>query len=167
MEGPKPHERRRRYRETFTRGQIAMLMMPVLGAFAMGAVIVVGGQRPVKITIEDGDFVVFGAGHRARVRIAGMTDVSLDHSGLGVGRKLNGYSLGSVLRGKFNCRDVGECQVFADVDKPPFLIVRSPGATVMVNAESPAETRQLYRDLKSAFEKAHRDAGSALPPEQP
>ena len=62
---------------------------------------------------------------------------------------------------------VGETGEYLDVDKPPFLIVRSPGATVMVNAESPAETRELYRDLKSAFEKAHRDAVSALPPEQP
>ena len=167
VEGPKPHERRRRYRETFTRGQIALTMMPVLGAFAVAAVIVVAGQRPVKISIEDGDFVVFGAGYRVRVPIAEMTDVSLDDSGLGVGRKVKGYNFGSVLRGKFKCRGVGECQVFADVDKPPFLIVRSPGATVMVNAESPAETRQLYRDLKSRLEEAHRDAGSPLPPEQP
>lgn len=45
------------------------------------------------------------------------------------------------------------------MDKPPFLIVRSPGATVMVNAESPAETRQLYRDLRSRLEEAHGDAG--------
>ena len=144
-----------------------MLMMPVLGAFAVAAVIVVGGQRPVRISIEGGDFVVFGAGYRARVPIAEMTDVSLDDSALRVGRRLNGYGLGSVLRGKFNCRGVGEYQVFADLDKPPFLIVRSPGAIVMVNAESPAETRRFYRDLKSRLENAHRDAGSPTPPEEP
>ena len=167
VEGPKPHERRRRYRETFTRGQIAVTMMPVLGAFAVAAVIVVAGQRPVRISIEDGDFAVFGGGYRARVPISEMTDVSLDDSGLRVGRRLNGHSLGGVLRGKFNCRGVGECQVFVDLDKPPFLIVRSPGATVMVNGESPAETRQVYRDLKSRLESVHRDAGSPTPPEEP
>ncbi|MCY3735332.1 MAG: hypothetical protein OXG13_02955 [Gemmatimonadaceae bacterium] len=109
---------------------------------------------------------MFGAGYRARVSIAEITDLSLDHSGLGVGRKLNGYSLGSVLRGMFHCRDVGECHVFVDRDTPPFLIVPSEKTVVMVNAESPAETRQLYRDLKSRLEDGHQDAGSPVSPEK-
>lgn len=95
VEGPKTRKPRRRSRETFTRGQIAVLMLPVLGVLVVAAVIVVAGQRP------------------------------------------------------------------------PFLIVPSPEATVMVNAESPAETRRFYRDLKGRLENAHRDAGSPTPPEQP
>ena len=160
--------KRRRYssRESFTPGQIAMLLMPTLGALvALGGVITVSGVRPVKISIEDGDFSVFGAGYRARVPIVEITDLSLDHSGLRVGRKLNGFNLGSVLRGRFHCKDVGECQVFADRDTSPFLIVRSEKSVVMVSAESPAETRQLYRDLKSRLDA--RDSGPAVPAEQP
>ncbi len=144
-----------------------MLLMPTLGALvALGGVVVVSGVRPVKISIEDGDFSVLGAGYRARIPIVEITDLSLDHSGLRIERRLNGFALGSVLRGRFRCKDVGECQVFVDRDTPPFLIVRSEKSVVMVNAESPAETRQLYRDLKSRLEDGHQDAGLPVSPEE-
>lgn len=127
-----------------------LIAIPLILVSILGGAILFSGQLPVQVSIEGGNLTVFGApGPRVEVPLEEVTGLSLDDSGLRVGRRVNAYRLGSVLRGTFHCKEVGECQVFADLDRPPFLIVWSKRSTVMFNAENPAETRKLYRELRS------------------
>ena len=62
-------------------------------------------------------------------------------------RRTNGFSSGGLLRGNFLLEEWGRGKLFINRNSPPYLVVRTRDAFVVVNFEDAAQTRELYRRL--------------------
>ena len=120
-----------------TRGTGPVIAVPMifglLFALSFAAVIIMQGEKPIRVSIQGGVLAVSGAGRHVQVPMADITNVSLVDLPPRVGRKVNGYNLGSTLRGAFRCNDAGvvvDCQVFVDLDSSPFVVVRQGQRTI-------------------------------------
>lgn len=151
----RPHGTRTRGTSGIGPGLAVVVIFQLLFALSFAAVIIVQGEKPVRVSTRDGILAVSGAGYHVKVPIGDITNVSLVDSPPHVGRKVNGYNLGSTLRGAFRCNDAGvavDCQVFVDLDSPPFVVVRTSDLLLVVNLENAGATGRLYGELTSGHD---------------
>jgi len=131
------------------------MIFGLLFALSFAAVIIMQGEKPIRVSIQGGVLAVSGAGRHVQVPMADITNVSLVDLPPRVGRKVNGYNLGSTLRGAFRCNDAGvvvDCQVFVDLDSSPFVVVRTSDLLMVMNLENAEATRRLHGELTSGHD---------------
>lgn len=68
-----------------------------------------------------------------------------------VGRKLNGFNLGPILKGHFQVEGMSSARLFLRSTRGPVLIItlKNHFNPVLINFSDPAETTHLYQQLQS------------------
>jgi hypothetical protein len=140
--------------EALPAAQMNWIFLPP-AIIAASAVLVVGfvlwnGQRPIEASVGNAALVVSGGGFSARVPFTEIQDVSLVEQLPPVTRKVNGFAMGSKLRGTFDVAGVGRSKVFVDRDVPPFVVVKTTNGVLIVNGSTADATRRLRDDLARA-----------------
>jgi len=95
---------------------------------------------PPNITTAEGRITIGGSyGTSAEVQQAEL----LDSIGV-IGRKTNGFQLGSVFKGNFEVEGLGNCLLFIHSTEGPFILIRtSDGRKILINAEGDDLTAAL------------------------
>jgi hypothetical protein len=112
------------------------------------------------LLIEDGALIV-----KTRARevypVADITALSLEARFPEVERKDEGLDRGGRLSGRFMLRGLGRSRVAVNTASPPFIIVRTATAVLVLNFPEPERTRALYAALQRERQKvsvtAHAD----------
>ena len=120
-------------------------------ALVVAAVVVWSGRRPVDITLGPEALTVSGAGYSTTIAMRDIVAVSLVDDLPIIESRTSGYAFGSRLRGSFRLTSLGASWLFVDRDEPPFILVRTSNATVLLNDASPEGTRTLFERLRRAL----------------
>lgn len=70
-----------------------------------------------------------------------------------VRRKTNGFNAGSVLKGNFELRELGEGKLYVDTKIPPFIYIIKEKGFVILNQDTPEKTKQLFTEIESILKK--------------
>jgi len=80
--------------------------------------------------------------------------------------RTNGFSFGTVNKGRFHLEDFGKTQLLMHSDQSPFLIIsRKNSDNIIVNFKDKAKTEQVYKGLSSFI--SDINPASSLPDESP
>jgi len=82
-----------------------------------------------------------------------ITSATLDERIPRVGLKTNGFAAGSTLRGTFRVDSWGSARLYVNLDRPPFVVIRSPDGIVAVNFQDPERTREMYAQLRQSMDR--------------
>ncbi len=132
---------------------------PTLPGVALAPVFVIGvplllvigvmfyrSNQPPTAQVTAEEFIVSG-NYGASVELTEITSISLVPDHPRVRRRLRGFSAGGTRRGRFRVQTLGDGFLFTRADEPPFLLIRTEDTFVLLNAETPDETRRLHEDL--------------------
>jgi hypothetical protein len=104
-------------------------------------------SRPPKVIVSQQGFSVRSGTYSRQIPLERITSVSLEQAVPRVLRRTNGFSLGGTLRGRFRLAEIGDGQLFLELGRPPYVMVRTKTDYVIVSFDEPARTRDLYADL--------------------
>jgi hypothetical protein len=113
------------------------------------------GFKPPTVVVEADRFSVKNGFYSVTVPYGEMRTVTLETALPGIVLRTNGFAAGQMLRGNFRLDEWGSGKLFINRDVPPFLVVRTAGAFVVVNFKDPALTRALYSDLTTQIDRSH------------
>jgi len=103
--------------------------------------------KPPSIELSNFTFHVGTGLHGADLALADIESVTLVDNIPRILRRTNGFSSGGLLRGNFLLEEWGKGKLFINRNSPPYLLVRTRDAFVVVNFEDAARTRELHRQL--------------------
>lgn len=105
---------------------------------------------PLRVACADGAIT---ADHLARKYTVPLADVEaavlLDE--LPSGSKVVGTAIGTLCKGEFNLKGIGECEVFLYTDQPVFLRVDTSDTVYLFSGASEEETRALYACIRAGM----------------
>jgi hypothetical protein len=116
-------------------------------------------EQPPRVTITPDTFRVKSFVYAAELPLADITAVNLEDDHPRVLERTNGYALKRTLRGHFRLAHLGEGLLFIEYGRAPYVVVRRGADFIVVNFESPADTRRLYETLESAWRNARKHGG--------
>lgn len=71
-----------------------------------------------------------------------------------INMKTNGFNFGSVRKGNFYLKNIGQCKLFINSKNGPFIYVNTKNGTpIIINTESEKETEELSMRLAAELEK--------------
>jgi hypothetical protein len=73
--------------------------------------------------------------------------VTLEQSLPPIRLRTNGYALGPSLRGHFKMDVLGKGQLYIEVNRPPFILLRTATSYLILNDQHPERTKELYREI--------------------
>ncbi len=92
------------------------------------------------------------AGRNFRVPLREITDISLEPTMPRVRRgHRTSASESGWRRGRFTVAELGDGWLYTTADSPPYIVVRTVDAFVILNFPSADRTRALYRELTAAW----------------
>jgi len=124
------------------------------GAVAIAGFAIYSGMQPPAVEVTSESFSVRNGFYSNTVRLREITTATLDDRIPRVGLKTNGFAAGSVLRGTFRMDSWGSARLYINLDRPPFVVIRSPEGIVVVNFRDPEQTREMYTQLRHAMDRS-------------
>ena len=116
--------------------------------FAVIVFITVGflyyGSRQADFKIDEKQITISGLyGMTAQVE-----SVELIESLPQINMKTNGFNYGSIRKGSFYLEEIGQCKLFINSKKGPFIYIKTGNGTpIIINFDSGEETKKLSRRL--------------------
>lgn len=107
-----------------------------------------GNKKPV-YSIEGGVFKISSM-YGQSVSLADIQNVQLKSDPPVNLKRVNGYGMGSVIKGKCTS-DLGDVTVYIDTSKPPFIYLTTSSGLVVLNDQTAEETQSLYDQLNSSI----------------
>lgn len=107
------------------------------------------GTRPTEISINGRQLEISG--------VYGMIDniktIDIRESIPRIKKKTNGFNYGSTLKGSFELEEIGNCKLFIESEKGPYIYLETESGTlIIINTESRSKTEELFDELKSKSE---------------
>ena len=124
------------------------------GAVAIAGFAIYSGMQPPAVEVTSESLSVRNGFYSNTVRLREITTATLDDRIPRVGLKTNGFAAGSVLRGTFRMDSWGSARLYINLDRPPFVVIRSPEGIVVVNFRDPEQTREMYTQLRHAMDRS-------------
>jgi hypothetical protein len=121
-------------------------------ALAIAAFAIYSGMQPPVVVVTPETFSVRNGFYSNTVPIRQITAATLDERIPRVGLKTNGFAAGGTLRGTFRVDSWGSARLYVNLDRPPFVVIRSPDSIVVVNFRDPERTRETYAQLRQAMD---------------
>ena len=107
-------------------------------------------------TIQGGTIKISGE-YGEVIKLSDITGIVIKDQIPEIQLKTNGSGLGSMLKGYFKLKGIGQAKLFVDTQKPPFIFISVKSGLRIVNTEKSSETDQLYEKLLEAWK---QNAGS-------
>lgn len=140
---PAPPEKKRKQRVLFG------INIAVIGIFCG----VVGGllfTGDIRITVTESQVVADGSYWSGyEVELDSIEEVSLEKN-LDLGRRVGGLGSMRLLEGNFRNEAFGKYTLYAYVTCKSYVVLRTPGRTVVLNQETAEATEELYQAVKKA-----------------
>ncbi len=105
---------------------------------------------PTQYHLEDKQIIITGA-YGLNINYYDIDDIILQTEMPVVDMKNNGLNMGPILKGHFTVQRIGGALLFLRSAHGPVLIItfKDHSEPVLINFSDPAETNQLYQQLKS------------------
>jgi hypothetical protein len=103
--------------------------------------------RAVAVTVSRDQVSVSGGIFRNQILMKDVQHVSLELALPAVQERVNAFTFGDSLRGRYLLEDVGEAHLFVERGRPPYVKVRTTTNVVWINFRDPGRTRDLYATL--------------------
>lgn len=129
------------------RVSVAVFIGAILVPFAIVLSAFYAFTRPPTVSVSQSRFSVHSLMYGDEIPLDRVTGVSLEQTLPTVLLRTNGFALGRSRRGRFRLAGLGDGQLFVEVGRPPYVMVRTKSNYVIVNFSEPARTRELYADL--------------------
>jgi hypothetical protein len=123
---------------------LACLLVPM---FAVVALMFYISTRAVAVTVSRDQLSVSGGIFRDEIRMQDVENVSLEPGLPAVLERVNAFTFGDSLRGRYLLEDVGKAHLFVERGSPPYVKVRTTTSVVWINFKDPGRTRDLYATL--------------------
>jgi hypothetical protein len=123
-------------------------------AVAVAAVTIYSGMQPPAVEVTPESFSVRNGLYSNTIPLRQITAATLDERIPRVGLKTNGFAAGGTLRGTFRVDSWGSARLYVNLDRPPFVVIRSPDGIVVVNFQDPERTRAVYAQLRQAMDRS-------------
>jgi hypothetical protein len=111
-------------------------------------------EQPPKVSLSASRIRVASALYSEQLALTEITHLSLERRLPRIRLRTNGYAAGETLRGHFRLDRLGDGQLFIEYGHPPYILIRSADAYVVVNFEDPDETIALYHRLEPLWRAA-------------
>lgn len=122
----------------------AALIMPFLGIVG---VLIFMDLRPPIATVDANTLTVRSGTYKSVIPIRDISSVVVSDTLPSIAARTNGFRLGDALRGHFRLTSLGNAMLFVDRDHPPYVMVRSVTALLIVGFRDEARTRELIAAL--------------------
>jgi hypothetical protein len=124
------------------------------GAVAIAGLAIYSGMQPPAVEVTSETFSVRNGFYSNAVPLRQITAATLDDRIPRVGLKTNGFAAGGTLRGTFRMDSWGSARLYINLNRPPFVVIRSPEGIVVVNFQDPEQTREMYTQLRQAMDRS-------------
>ena len=129
----------------------------VIGVFVLISagvgVLLYHSSMPAGYAFEDGVLKISGM-YGQEVPVNEITGLELKDSIPEVLMKTNGSGLGSMLKGYFKLKDIGEAKLFVDTSRKPYIfLTTNRSQLIILNCEEGQKTKELYNQLIKAWQK--------------
>lgn len=129
---------------------IIIICLFMLVIFLLPAGMIYYGAQEPEVNITS-DAITFSGMYGTSIKLEDISGISLVDEIPSVLRKTNGFDFGSILRGNFELQDKGKVRLFADIKKPPFIVIEGR-ELVIINLKDSFKTEELYTKLKAAHD---------------
>lgn len=109
---------------------------------------------PAEYFIQEGTLKISGL-YGEEIKITDIVSITIKEEIPEIQFKSNGSALGSVKKGYFKLKDIGQAKLFVDSRKPPFIFVNVKSGLRILGTKEPAETEKLYEKLLEAWKKSN------------
>ena len=110
------------------------------------AVLLVSGSKPPVYSVGNGTFTI-SSDYGQKIKFSDIKSVQLKNTLPAGLSKVNGFNLGSILKGKFSSK-AGDATLYVDTAKPPFLYLTTRSGLIILNDQTTSKTQALYRRLQ-------------------
>lgn len=124
------------------------------GGVALAGLAIYSGMQPPVVEVTSESFSVRNGFYSNTVPLRQIMGATLDDRIPRVGLKTNGFAAGGVLRGTFRMDSWGSARLYVNLNRPPFVVIRSPDGIVVVNFQDPEQTREMYTELRQAMDRS-------------
>ncbi|WP_088187087.1 PH domain-containing protein [Desulfosporosinus sp. FKA] len=107
-------------------------------------------NKPASYTIQGGTLKISGE-YGEVIKLSDIAGIAIKDQIPEIQLKTNGSGLGSMLKGYFKLKGIGQAKLFVDTQKPPFIFINVKSGLRIMNTEEPSETDQLYKKLLEAW----------------
>jgi hypothetical protein len=129
------------------RGAAAALALVAVVPGALGLLFALEMREP-RVTLAHGRLDVASTLYSDSVSLDDATAVALLAEPPPGGTRTNGFALAGTLRGHFRLDGFGDGMVFAEVDAPPYILVRTRQSYLLLGFGDPARTRALFERIQ-------------------
>ncbi len=141
--------------ETANVSRRAARWMLLVGAIVLTVLLGIGGMlygesRPPRASVDAEGLHVASLVYSTTMPLSGAQSVELTEALPRILLRTNGTGLGSTVRGHFRVEGWGDGHLFAELDSPPFLVVRGPDDFVVVSYADANRTRTLHAAVMQA-----------------
>ena len=128
-------------------GAASSALSLLVPAFVVVALMFYISTRAVAVTVSRDQLSVSGGIFRNEIRLKDVEHVSLEPALPAVQERVNAFTFGDSLRGRYLLEDVGAAHLFVERGSPPYVKVRTTTNVVWINFRDPGRTRDLYATL--------------------
>jgi hypothetical protein len=132
---------------------VLVFVLAILAPFAIGLTAIYAVAKPPTVSVSQAGFSVRSGLYGEEIPLERVTGVTLEQTLPKVLQRTNGLAWGRSLRGHFRLAEIGDGQLFVELDRPPYVKVRTNTDYVIINFAEPARTRELYADLAARVQK--------------
>ena len=122
-------------------------------AVAVAAYAIYSGMQPPVVQVTPATFSVRNGFYSDSIPIRQITSATLDERIPLVGLTTNGFAAGGTMRGTFRMDSCGGARLYINLNRPPFVVIRSADGIVVVNFGDPERTREVYARLRQAMDR--------------
>ncbi len=124
------------------------LVVTVLVTISVGIMIFWMAQ-PADIALEESQLRIGGA-YATTVRYADIKSLELKTEPLRIETRTNGLGLGSIQKGHFMVKDLGNARLFLRSTSGPVIVIKTrEQKPLAINYSDPQDTRSLYHQLQA------------------
>ena len=130
---------------------IALVISTVVFIGVFG--IVFRTSQPTEFSLEQNELRISGA-YGTVIDYSDIENLELSETIPQIEMRTNGLGLGSIQKGHFKTKEMGDALLFMRSRLGPVIIIqRKEQKIVMINFAKPEETRILYQQLKASVDK--------------
>lgn len=123
---------------------IGLILLISLGAIG----VVIYGSMPPVIKIDSGYLKISGF-YGTKQPIDQISDFELKTTLPAIIRKTNGFDAGSIKKGSFELKNLGEGRLYLRTRTGPYIYILTKSDFIIINSSNAEKTRELYNNILS------------------
>ena len=121
--------------------------------FAGIGVMLYSGSKSPEYIVQNGTLKIHSI-YGEELKLSEIVSITLQDQIPDILFKNNGFDLGSIKRGYFKLKDIGQVKLFADTNNPPYVFIDGKFGLRIVNTDTPENTKRLYENLLDAWKQS-------------